>query len=223
MTRPPGPHSSRLGRWTTKVLLALISGTLLVMMVPAIRAVTLRTLGGLLIVSDPIEPVDIAAVTIESGEAGELEVSDLYHDHVMPRVLVLAPEPTMVDRELARRGVHLADQDRILSALVQLGVPRDAILMIEASEGGTTDTTTALGAWVTSHPCRVLMIVSPSHARRYRRTLQRVWPTQVPLARVRSPRASLFHAQDWWDQRRTRRDGLFELEKLAWDYLLHPL
>jgi hypothetical protein len=218
MNGRPGLLFSRLAR----VLLALIVATSLVAAVPAIRSVTLRMLGGLLIVSDPVERTDIATVTIESGEAGELEVSDLYRDHVFPRVLVLAPEPTVVDRELARRGVHLAAADRILSALVQLGVPRDAIQTIEAGEGGTTDSTEALAAWVSQHPCRVLVVVSPTHARRYRRTLERVWPKQVPPARVRYPRASLFHAQDWWVARRTRRDGLFELEKLAWDYLLHP-
>jgi hypothetical protein len=216
MNRPPGLRSRRLAR----VLLTLILAVLLVASVPAIRAVTLRTLGGLLIAGDAIEPADIAVMT-ESGEAGELEVSDLYHDHVIPRVLVLTPEPTAVDRELARRGVHRVDL--ILTALVQLGVPRDAILTLEAGEGGTTDSTEALAAWVRDHPCRVLMVVTPSHARRYRRALRRVWPERAPPARVRNPRASLFHAQDWWDTRRTRREGLFELEKLAWDYLRHPL
>jgi hypothetical protein len=216
MSSPPGLLSSRLAR----VLLASIVVTLLVSAAPPIRAAALRMMGGLLIVSDPIEPADIAAMT-ESGEAGELEVSDLYRDHVIPRVLVLTPEPTAVDRELARRGVHRVDL--ILSTLVQLGVPRDAIQTIEAGEDGTTDSTETLAAWVSQHPCRVLMVVSPTHARRYRRTLERVWPKQVPSARVRYPRASLFHARDWWVARRTRRDGLFELEKLAWDYLLHPL
>jgi hypothetical protein len=218
MSSPPGLLSSRLAR----ILLASIVVMLLGAAVPPIRAATLQMMGGLLIVSDPIEPVDIAAITIESGEAGELEVNELYHDHVSPRVMVLAPEPTVVDGELARRGVHRGDADRILSTLVQLGVPRDAIQTIEAGEGGTTDSTEALAAWVSHHPCRVLMVVSPTHARRYRRALTRVWPAQAPPARIRSPRASLFHAQDWWVARRTRRDGLFELEKLAWDYLVHP-
>jgi hypothetical protein len=218
MSSPPGLLSSRL----TRVLVASIVVMSLAVAVPAIRAVTLRTLGGLLIVSDPIEPADIGAITIESGEAGVLEVDNLYHDHVIPQVLVLAPEPTAVDRELARRGVHQGDADRILSTLVQLGVPRDTILLREAGEGGTTDSTEALVAWVSRHPCRVLVVVGPTHARRYRRALARVWPKQVPPARFRSARASLFRAQDWWVARRTRRDGLFELEKLAWDYLVHP-
>jgi hypothetical protein len=219
MNGRPGLLSSRR---VARVLLAVIIVMTLAAAVPAIRSGTLRMLGGLLMVSDPIERADIAAVTIESGEAGELEVNDLYHDHVIPQVLVLAPEATVVDRELARRGVHRGDADRILSTLVQLGVARDAILLLEAGEGGTTDSTEALAAWVTQHPCRVLMVVGPTHARRYRRALERVWPKQIPPARFRSPRASLFHAQDWWVARRTRRDGLFELEKLAWDYLVHP-
>jgi hypothetical protein len=219
MNGRPGLLSSRR---VPRALLAVIFVMPLAAAVPAIRAGTLRMLGGLLMVSDPIERADIAAVTIESGEAGELEVNDLFHDHVIPRVLVLAPAATVVDRELARRGVHRGDADRILSTLVQLGVARDAILLLEAGEGGTTDSTEALAAWVSQHPCRVLMVVGPTHARRYRRALERVWPKQVPPARFRSPRASLFHPQDWWVARRTRRDGLFELEKLAWDYLVHP-
>jgi hypothetical protein len=212
-------HRLLSSQWP-RVGLALGLAVLLAASIPAIRAVALRVLGSLLIAGDPIEPADIAAMT-ESGEAGELEVSDLYHAHVIPQVLVLTPEPTAVDRELARRGVHRVDL--ILSTLVQLGVPRDAIFTLEAGEGGTTDSTEALAAWVRDHPCRVLMVVTPSHARRYRRALSRVWPERAPPARVRNPRASLFHARDWWEARRTRREGLFELQKLAWDYLRHPV
>jgi uncharacterized SAM-binding protein YcdF (DUF218 family) len=75
---------------------------------------------------------------------------------------------------------------------------------------------------VANHPCRVLVVVSPTHTRRYRRTLQRIWPRQVPPAVIRYPRGNSFRPVDWWEARRTRRDGLFELEKLVWDYLLHP-
>jgi hypothetical protein len=98
MSSRPGLLSSRLAR----VLLASIAVIALVAAVPATRTIALRMLGGLLIVSDPIERPDIAAITIESGEAGELEVSDLYRDQLFPRVLVLAPEPTVVARDLAR-------------------------------------------------------------------------------------------------------------------------
>ena len=203
-----------------RVFLALLVILLLVVTtIGAARHATLRALGGLLIVNDPIARADIGVMT-ESGEAGELELSDLYRDRVIPRVMVLIPTPTSADQELVGRGVYREDQT--LATLVQLGIPPDAIVTVDAGEGGTTESTQALAAWVTSHPARVLVVVSPTHSRRYRRTLQRVWPADVPRPIVRYPRANPFHAEDWWVARRTRRDGILELEKLVWDYLQHP-
>ena len=192
---------------------------LLIVVVPPFRTPTLQALGGLLIVNDPIEPADIAVMT-ESGEAGELEIVDLYHAQVIPRVLILTPEPTSADRELVHRGVRR--QDLVVWTLVQLGMPAEAITTISAGEGGTTESTVALASWVSSHPGRVLVVVDPTHARRFRRTLARVWPAHVPPPRVRYPRANPFRADDWWQSRRTLRGGVFELQKLAWDYLWHP-
>ena len=204
-------------------VLSVLAGTaLLIAVVPPLRTRTLQAIGGLLIASDPIAPADIAVLVAntESGESGELEIIDLYHDHVMPRVLVLTPAPTAADQELRRRGI---DRENVLvRTLVQLGMPPTAITTIEAGEGGTTESTEALAAWVASHPSRVLVVVNPTHARRFRRTLRRAWPAHVPLPQVRCPRANPFRAEDWWESRRTRRDGLFELQKLAWDYLRHP-
>jgi hypothetical protein len=110
----------------------------------------------------------------------------------------------------------------VLTTLRQLGVPDGAVARVEAGEGGTTDSTLALVTWVRDHPGRVLVIVSPTHARRYRRTLMRVWPDGVPMPRVTVPHVNLFHVEDWWRSRRTLREGLFELQKLAWDYVSHP-
>ena len=202
-----------------RALLACLALGLLVVVVPPVRTRTLQAIGGVLIVNDPIEPADVAVMT-ESGEAGELEVIDLYHDHVIPRVMILTPAPSSADEELLRRGVRL--EDVTVRTLIQLGMPPEAITTLEAGEGGTTESTEALAGWVESHPVRVLVVIDPTHARRYRRTLVRQWPAHVPLPRVRSPRHNPFRAEDWWKSRRTLRSGLFELQKLAWDYLWHP-
>ncbi len=201
---------------------ALLAVGLIVAAVPKARARVLQTVGALLVAGDPVAPVDYVAMT-ESGDGGEadlLDVSDLFRKGVASHVLLLMPTPTAADRELSRRGV--VHDDIMLAALVQLGVPRTAITTLDAGEGGTTESTQALAAWAADHPSRVLVVVSPSHARRYRRTLRRVWPRNAPAPRVSYPLANPFHAGDWWVSRRTRRDGLFELQKLAWDYLRHP-
>ena len=215
MRRAPRRPIARLAR----LLLVLLALVLLIAAVPAARAAALRMAGGLLIVNDPIEPADVGVMT-ESGEAGELEMSELYHQHVIPRVLILVQATTPIDLELARRGVHR--ESLALTTLIQLRVPREAIVLVEAGEGGTTESTRALAGWVRDHPSRVLVVISPTHARRYRRALLRVWPAHAPPPRVTSPRASPFHVDGWWRQRRTLREGIFELEKLAGDYLMHP-
>lgn len=196
-----------------------IALVVLLALVPPVRRGALRATAGLLIVSDPIEAADVGVMT-ESGQAVELEMSDLYLQHVVPRVLVLAPAQDAVARELARRGVHR--EDLMVTTLVQLGVPATAITTVEAGEGGTTESTRALAAWALTHPSRILIVVDPTHARRYRRTLMRAWPAGVQPPRVTYPRANLFRAEDWWVSRRTRRDGIVELARLAWDYLWHP-
>ena len=213
------PRSSRLR--LVRLLLALLGIVSLVAVVTPLRTRMLQAIGGVLIVNDPIEAVDVAVmVASESGEAGELEIIDLYHDRVMPRVVVLTPVATPRDRELVRRGVNR--ENLAVRTLVELGIPAAAISTLEAGEGGTTESTDALAAWVVSHPSRVLVIVDPTHTRRYRRTLLRRWPPRVPVPRIRYPRSDPFRAEDWWTSRRTLRSGVFELEKLAWDYLWHP-
>jgi hypothetical protein len=190
-----------------------------VAVVPAARRAVLRWVGGALVVSDPEAPADVGVMT-ESGEGDEIGLSDLYQRRAFSRVLVLVPAPNAVDLELKKRGVHV--DDRVVSTLRQLGVPPSAITTLEAGEGGTNDSARALADWARDHPSRVLVVISPTHARRYRRTLLRVWPAGVAAPRVAWSPHALFHADDWWESRRTLREGLFELEKLAWDYVTHP-
>jgi hypothetical protein len=67
-----------------------------------------------------------------------------------------------------------------------------------------------------------VVVVSPSHGRRYRRTLLRAWPAGHPTPRVVVTQYSLFRGDDWWQSRTTVREGLVEIEKLGLDYVLHP-
>ena len=110
----------------------------------------------------------------------------------------------------------------MVTTLVQLGVPATAITTVEAGEGGTTESTRALAEWARAHPSRILIVVDPTHARRYRRTLRRAWPAGVQPPRMTYAHANPFRSEDWWVSRRTRRDGMVELARLGLDYLWHP-
>jgi len=194
-------------------------GLVIAAAIPAARQAVLRTAGASLVASDTAERADVGVIT-EFGEGNELEIADLFHEKLFARVVLLEPSPTAVDREYARRGVFR--DDIVVTTLRQLGIPENAIVHVDAGEGGTTESTMALADWIRVHPSRAIVVVVPSHTRRYRRALRRVWPANVPPPMVTAPRHNDFRPEDWWTSRRNLREGLVELQKLGLDYLQHP-
>jgi uncharacterized SAM-binding protein YcdF (DUF218 family) len=187
---------------------------------PARRAV-LRGAGHVLVAGDDAQAADLIVTDVESGPAGLLTIGDLHRSQPQAAVGVLVPDTTRIDAELQRRGIVLPNYT--LHMLAQLGIPAEAIVRIPAGEGGTSETTRALGEWGRTHPGqRVLVVVGPSHGRRYRRALRRAWPGGSPAPIVMTAPYGLFRAEDWWQSRTTVREGLVELEKLALDYARHP-
>ena len=192
--------------------------------IPAFRHRVLTMAGAALLLDESGEPGDVVVLS-ESGDpteflAVEIEAADMYARRDFPRVFLVRAAPTPIDDELTRRGVRL--EDPVVSTLRQLGVPSERITMLDAGEGGTTESTAALAAWIGKHPARMLVIIGAAHSRRYHRALLRAWPAGAPPPRVTYPRRTLFRVENWWTSRRTLREGLFELQKLAWDYASHP-
>jgi uncharacterized SAM-binding protein YcdF (DUF218 family) len=185
------------------------------------RHAVLRGLGAALIAPDRVGSAEIAVMTTEVQLDGELELADLWAAHVVPEVGVLLPDRTRAEREMAARGVVLDDAP---ARLTRLGVPAAAIVTIDANEGGTVDATAALAAWCRTHRIHTLLVVtSVSHSRRVERSLARDFGRDGPTVLVHVPRLDGFRADTWWQHRGTLRVGLVELEKLALDYLRHPL
>jgi uncharacterized SAM-binding protein YcdF (DUF218 family) len=186
-----------------------------------IRHMMLRGAGRLLVASDEIVPADLLAMDVESRESGLLALADLYRTHIGRSIGLLRPTSTSINEELQRRGVVVPDV--AVEVLAQLGIPKSAMVEIPAGEGGTTESATALAEWARAHPGnKVTVVVGPSHGRRYRRALRRVWPDGQPVPIVVSTPYGLFRPEDWWQSRTTLREGLVELEKLALDYIAHP-
>lgn len=203
------------------VVRGLLAAALLVAAVGTIAwRPALRWLGALLTVAGSVEHADIAVMTGETGLDGALELADLFADHTVARVGVLTPTPSPAHREFTRRGVLLEDSARILT---KLGVPADAVVLIAAGEGGTTDGTAALATWCLAHGVhRVLVVTSSNHSRRVGRALKRAFDHRGSVVLVRTPRFDPFRPLDWWEDRATLRSGLVELQKLLLDYLRHP-
>jgi len=205
--------------------LRILAGLLLVAIAAAaiapIRRAALAGIGRHLTAGDAPADADLLAMDMESGFAGAIKLGDLYREHAAPTVAMLVPDKTAIEQALKDRRIVLPNV--MVDVLLQLGIPRHAIAQIPAGEGGTTDSTAALAGWSRANPSgRVVVVVSPSHGRRYRRTLLRGWPAGHPAPRVVVTQYSLFRGDDWWRSRTTAREGLVEMEKLGQDYLLHP-
>jgi len=190
--------------------------------VPRIRHAALRGAGHALAASDDAGAADFLAMDVESGAAGVIYLADLHHSQPAATVAVLVPERARAEHELHRRGIVLPNLT--FEALAQLGLRRDDIVRIPAGEGGTTETTAALGEWARRNPGkRMLVVVGPSHGRRFRRALLRAWPDGGhPPPRVVTTPYAMFRPEDWWQSRTTLREGLVELQKLALDYVRYP-
>jgi hypothetical protein len=192
--------------------------------IPVVRHGALRLVGGTLLLREPIGPADVVVISESGGmdefQAAQLEAADLVANGTARQVMLLRPTKDAIDRELVRRGVRV--EIPAVAILRQLGVPDTALIVIEAGEGGTTESTRAVADWARAHPSRVVVVIGAAHSRRYRRALMRVWPAEVPAPRITYPQRTAFRADDWWRSRRTLREGMFELQKLVWDYIRHP-
>jgi hypothetical protein len=203
------------------IQVAAVGVIVVVVLVAPVRRAALRSLGGMLVVSDEPAPADVLATDVESSIPGLLALGDLHRAQPAATVALLRPAFRHVDEELAHHGVVLPDF--ALETLSQLGIPRNSVTQIPSGEGGTTDSTHALAAWARAHPRkRILVVVGPSHGRRYRRALLRAWPAGITAPLVVTTPYGLFRADDWWVSRTTLREGLVEIEKLALDYAAHP-
>jgi hypothetical protein len=190
--------------------------------IPSVRRSVLQRVGRHLAASDQPAAADFIAMDVESGFAGALKIADLHREQPRAVIGLLVPRQTSLDAALRSRRIKLAP-DVMMDVLEQLEIPRYAVAQIPAGEGGTMETVDALAGWSRANPTsRVLVVVGPSHGRRYRRALLRAWPDGHPTPRVVVTQYALFRGDDWWKSRTTLREGLVEIEKLALDYLAHP-
>lgn len=204
-------------RFVTSLTVLALAGVMAVATVPA----ALGALGRTMAFQPPFQRADVAAVTPESGISGELEAIDLLNANAVSRIVVLVPEPDAQVRELIRRGVQ---PDSPTRRLLALGAPADRVAAVSAGEGGTEAIAKRLADWPAAAPSgSLVVIVGTAHARRVGRVIARHWRGPGPPPAVRVTRYDSFRPDEWWRHRRSLRQGLTEIQKLALDYASHPL
>ena len=176
-----------------------------------------RMAPAMLIVADPVVHAD--ALYVFPGAVPQRAdcAAALYRDNVAPRVVVSGER---IRPELEVLGLPLSDAEINARLLVRDGVPREAIVIL--NEGTSTwEDASALRRWVSTTPSirRIAAVTSPTHSRRARRTLAKVF-RDMPVEIAVQPCPSTI-APHWWRNEDDLLRVINEYIKLAYYTLAH--
>jgi uncharacterized SAM-binding protein YcdF (DUF218 family) len=153
--------------------------------------------GDWLVAEDPLQKADAIAVLSGRLPLRATEAAKVYRDGYAPKIWLTHPsEP---EEELNAIGVTYKSED-VYNAeiLTRLGVPKDAILVIEPSIRNTADEIRAISGEVTrEHAGTVIIVTSKVHTRRTRMLWNRLANGKTRVL-VRGSSDDPFRPSRWW-------------------------
>jgi uncharacterized SAM-binding protein YcdF (DUF218 family) len=180
-----------------------------------LATVGLSRLGAFLVVSDPLQKADAIIVLGGTMYERQLEAVDLYKAGMAPRICLFREIADYGERELIARGVpFLRSVDVQIDAMQKLGVPRDAITILDEANS-TADEASHVHELVTKdHMSRIIIITSKQHTRRARLVMRRRLASTGVTVMVHPTSYDRSEVDHWWRERATLRFTLFESQRL---------
>jgi len=175
----------------------------------------LSRLGAWLVVNDPLVKAD--AIVVLGGTMYErpLEAVDLYLAGMAPRVYLFREVSDWGERELMARKIQIVRAvDVQIDAMVKLGVPRDAIYILDEAGSTATEADHVFALVTTERFSRVIVVTSKQHTRRAHLVMNRRLASSGTAVIVRSSRYDRANVERWWANRSTLRFTLFESQRL---------
>ena len=176
----------------------------------------LTALGSQLVHADSLERVD-AMIVLAPWLERVMEAADVYRRGYAPLIVLTREVRDPAEQILIDRGIAQSGEERRRQILQALGVPADAIVVLDGFVGSTADEALAFAAWARSRPIGSVMVVtSPPHTARSRLTFLRALENLDIEVIVRPATLGRFRSDTWWHSRGGLRDGLLEWQKLAY-------
>jgi uncharacterized SAM-binding protein YcdF (DUF218 family) len=204
------PSRSRLGgRFRSLLLLTFLAGL----------AGTLWfgvSLGHVLHHEDPLEPADAIFVLGGAWLTRVAEGGDLYREGRAPIVALSRELPDPGEEALRARGLPVDGvTDAQIQALTAMGVPRQAIQVLEPQVATASEATALRELAVARGWHTVIVVTSKLHTTRARLVFRRrMTGTNVQII-MRASRYDTSNVDQWWRERADLRFVLFEVQKLA--------
>lgn len=193
----------------------LTRGAVILAPILLVSALTLPRLGSWLVVRDPLARSDAIIVLGGTMYERQLEAVDLYAEGWAPRIYLFRELADWGELALVERGVpYTPVVDVQIEAMLRLGVPRDAILILDRA-GSTAQEADFVRELVTAQKMsRVIVVSSMQHTRRARLVMRRKLAGTGADVIVRPSRYDRSDVERWWSQRATLRFTLFETQRL---------
>ena len=196
---------------------AVRRATIVVAVVAAISAAAFFPYAGrFLAVDDPLEPADVIFVLAGARIERWLEGVELYREGRASKILLSPGRADPAEEELRRRGVVLpADVELTRTAVLQLGVPPDAVIApLVGVDNTAQEAALARRLALEAGWRRIIVVTSKYHARRTRFAFAREFRDTSIVTSVRTSRYDRSTPARWWRHRADIRSVTSELEKL---------
>ena len=174
-----------------------------------------RGLGAWLVVADPLEKADGVFILGGTLYERQLEAVDLYKEGWAPRLFLLREIADWGEIELRQRGIeYLNAVDLQVDAMVKLGVPRDAIAILDQANSTAQEADILYALAMKDKLSKVIVVTSKQHTRRARLVMNRRMAGTGVKVIVRPSRYDRANVDRWWTERATLRFTLFESQRL---------
>ena len=192
-----------------------VRGALVLAPILLLSAVTFLRLGSWLVVEDPLARSDAIVVLGGTMYERQLESVDLYHEGWAPRIYLFRELADWGELALIERGIAYSSVvDVQIAAMLRLGVPRDAIVVLDRV-GSTAEEADVVRQLATAEKmARVIVVSSKQHTRRARLVMRRKLAGTGTEVIVRPSRYDRSDVEQWWSQRATLRFTIFETQRL---------
>ena len=172
-------------------------------------------LGAWLVVEDPLVKAD--AVVVLGGTMYErpLEAVEIFKEGWAPRIYLFQQVADWGEAVLIERGFpYTREVDLQVDVLVRLGVPREAIVILEQAGSTSEESDDVLALAMREKYSRVIVVTSKQHTRRARLAMHRKLNPAGVQVMVRPSRFDRSDVDRWWANRSTLRFTLFETQRL---------
>lgn len=205
----------RHGRtWLAVLALMVVIPLAVILTAVAVRG-TARGLARALVVDEPLQRADTIFVLASQRMSRTIEAGALFREGWAPQIILSPNDSADWSRVMEAAGIRIPGfSDLQISALVQMGVPRESIHELGAEPASTFDEARQISELARTRGwSRIIVVTSSYHTRRASLYLRRQEHAGLEFV-VRRTRFEKIHTDRWWRMPGERIDVALEYLKL---------